>query len=201
MLDCFGPYLVKDRRTELKRYDLMVTCLASRAVHIELLDDMTTSAFINAIRNVVAIRGPIKEIWCDQGTNFVGAIPGLSVKGVLEFKLNPPAASHMGGVWERMVRTARSGLQDLLRKHSGQLDSSSLRTLMHQVMAIINSRPLSTVTKEQVSLSPNLLLTMKCDIILSPPTEFTDSDIYSRKHWRVFSTSLICSGNADTLNT
>ena len=45
-VDCFGPFLVKDKRTELKRYGLMVTCLASRAVHIELLDDMSTSAFV-----------------------------------------------------------------------------------------------------------------------------------------------------------
>ncbi|XP_067939999.1 uncharacterized protein [Watersipora subatra] len=66
-VDCFGPFLVTDRRTELKRYGLMITCLASRAVHIELLDDLTTSAFINGIRNVMAIRGPIRQTWCDQG--------------------------------------------------------------------------------------------------------------------------------------
>ena len=176
--------LVKDRRTELKRYGLMVTCLASRAVHIESLDDMSTPAFINAIRNVIAIRGPIREIWCDQGTNFIGAIQKLTEKGILEFKLNPPTASHMGGVWERMIRTARNVLQNIMKNHNGRLDTSSLRTLMYEVMAIINSRPLSTVTEEQVPLCPNLLLTMKSDIILPPPSEFTDSDIYGHKRWR-----------------
>ena len=183
-VDCFGPFLVKDRRTELKRYGLMVTCLASRAVHIESLDDMSTPAFINAIRNVIAIRGPIREIWCDQGTNFIGAIQKLTEKGILEFKLNPPTASHMGGVWERMIRTARNVLQNIMKNHNGRLDTSSLRTLMYEVMAIINSRPLSTVTEEQVPLCPNLLLTMKSDIILPPPSEFTDSDIYGHKRWR-----------------
>ena len=183
-VDCFGPFFVKDKRTELKRYGLMVTCLASRSVHIELLDDMTTSAFINSIRNVISIRGPIREIWCDQGTNFIGAIPELQEKGVLEFKLNPPSASNMGGAWERMIRTARNVLQSLLRSHGGRLDTSGLRTLMYEVMAIVNSRPISTVTEENIPLTPNQLLTMKSDIILPPPSEFEDSDIYSRKRWR-----------------
>ncbi|XP_067941083.1 uncharacterized protein [Watersipora subatra] len=183
-IDCFGPFMVKDRRTELKRYGLMVTCLASRAVHLEVLDDMSTTAFVNGIRNVIAIRGPIRTIWCDQGTNFVGAVQDLTEKGVIEFKLNPPSASHMGGVWERMIRTARNVLQSLLKSHSDRLDTSHLRTLMYEVMAIINSRPLSVVTEEDMPLSPNMLLTMKSDVTLPPPGSFDESDMYSRKRWR-----------------
>lgn len=183
-VDCFGPFLVKDRRSVLKRYGLMITCLASRAVHIEVLDDMTTSAFINSIRNVIAIRGPIRQIWCDQGTNFIGAIPELSDKGVLDFKLNPPSASHMGGVWERMIRTARNIFQSLLKAHGERLDTSSLRTLMYEVMAIINSRPLSVITEEDMPLTPSMLLTMKSNIIIPPPSDFSEADIYSSKRWR-----------------
>lgn len=51
-------------------------------------------------------------------------------------------------------------------------------------MAIINSRPLSAVTEEEMPLCPDQLLTMKSDIVLPPPSEFTDSDMYSRKRWR-----------------
>ena len=90
----------------------------------------------------------------------------------------------MGGAWERMIRTARNVLQSLLRSHGGRLDTSGLRTLMYEVMAIVNSRPISTVTEENIPLTPNQLLTMKSDIILPPPSEFEDSDIYSRKRWR-----------------
>ncbi|XP_067933074.1 uncharacterized protein [Watersipora subatra] len=183
-IDCFGPFMVKDRRTELKRYGLMVTCLANRAVHLEVLDDMSTTAFVNGIRNVIAICGPIRKIWCDQGTNFVGAVQDLTEKGMLEFKLNPPSASHMGGVWERMIRTTRNVLQPLLKSHSDRLDTSHLRTLMYEVMAIINSRPLSVVTEEDMPLSPNMLLTMKSDVTLPPPGSFDESDMYSRKRWR-----------------
>ncbi|XP_067947596.1 uncharacterized protein [Watersipora subatra] len=183
-VDCFGPFTVKERRTELKRYGLMVTCLASRAIHIEVLDDLSSSAFINGLRNVIAIRGPIRVVHCDRGTNFVGAISEISEKGTLEFKLNPPNASHMGGVWERMIRTARNVLKSLLKNHGGRLDTSGLRTLLYEVMAIVNSRPLSPVTDEDKPLTPNMLLTMKSDVVLPPPGRYEDADIYCRKRWR-----------------
>lgn len=183
-IDCFGPFTVKERRSELKRYGLMVTCLASRAIHIEVLDDMSTTAFINGLRNVIAIRGPVREIYCDRGTNFIGAISELTGDGVVKFKVNPPSASHMGGVWERMIRTARNVLQGLLRTHGGRLNTSSLRTLLYEVMAIMNSRPLSAVTEEDMPLTPNMLLTMKSDVVIPPPGEYAEADIYARKRWR-----------------
>ena len=64
-MDCFGPFTVKERRKELKRYAVIFTCMSSRAVHIEQLDDMTTDAFINALRCFTAIRGPIQQIRSD----------------------------------------------------------------------------------------------------------------------------------------
>ena len=72
-MDSFGPITVKNRRTEIKRYGLLFTCLSSRAVHLEMLDDLTTDSFINAIRCLIAIRGTIQKCFCDQGSNFIGA--------------------------------------------------------------------------------------------------------------------------------
>ncbi|KAI3376816.1 hypothetical protein L3Q82_000074 [Scortum barcoo] len=72
-MDCFGPFYVKEGRRELKRYGLLFTCMSSRAVHIELLDDMTTDSFINALRTFIAIRGNVRQLRSDQGTNFLGA--------------------------------------------------------------------------------------------------------------------------------
>ena len=72
-MDCFGPFTVKERRNELKRYAVIFTCMSSRAVHIEQLGDMKTGAFINALRCFTVIRGPIQQIRSDQGSNFVGA--------------------------------------------------------------------------------------------------------------------------------
>ncbi|KAJ8342594.1 hypothetical protein SKAU_G00325220 [Synaphobranchus kaupii] len=61
-MDCFGPFYVKEGRRELKCYGLLFTCLCSRAVHIELLDDMTTDAFINALRAFIALRRNVRQL-------------------------------------------------------------------------------------------------------------------------------------------
>lgn len=191
-LDCFGPFEVKDGRTERKRWCLLITCMASRAIHIEVLCDMTTDSFINSLRCVIALRGNIRTIRCDRGTNFIGAITEfknsshvnqLLLDENMEFILNPPHASHMGGVWERQIRTAKSVLSGLLLRHNHRLTTESLRTLLYEVAAIVNSRPLGHLIDEMTPLSPNMLLTMKSSIVLPPPGRFDESDIYSRKQW------------------
>lgn len=193
-IDCFGPFIVKDGRKERKTYGLMITCLASRAVHIELLEDMSSDSFINALRNLISIRGAVSTVRCDQGTNFIGAFndlaknlegPMKSSHPHIKFTFNPPHSSHMGGVWERLIRSARTILRGIGQKHGGRLSTSQLRTFFYEVMAVINSRPLGSVSEDNLPLTPNMLLTMKSQITLPPPAEFSDSDLYSRKRWRV----------------
>ena len=96
---------------------------------------------------------------------------------------NPPGASHMGGVWERQIRSAKIILEGLLKTHSHSLNDESLRTLMAEVELIINSRPLTVETisdsKSKIPLSPRNLLTMKTSVI-SPPGEFSKPDAYSK---------------------
>lgn len=105
-----------------------------------------------------------------------------------EFLMNTPASSHMGGVWERQIRTIRSVLTSILDQSSKQLDSSSLRTFLYEVMAVINSRPLTTDQLCDPSnpepLTPNHILTMKSTIISPPPGRFVREDLYLRKRWR-----------------
>ena len=71
-LDIFRPFLVKERRSELKRYGALFTCLASRAVHIEVVATMNTDSFIMALRRMIARRDNIQMIRSDNGSNFVG---------------------------------------------------------------------------------------------------------------------------------
>ena len=104
------------------------------------------------------------------------------------FKMNVPAASHMGGVWEHQIRTVRSVLSSPLNNNGRQLDDASLRTLMCEAEAIVNSRPL---TVNQISdpdspspLTPSQLLTMKSKVVLAPPGVFQPADVYCRKRWR-----------------
>ena len=70
---CFGPFVTKQGRKEYRRYGLLFTCLCSRAVHIEMLEDMTTDSFITGLRSFIAIRDTVTQIRSDQGSNFVGA--------------------------------------------------------------------------------------------------------------------------------
>ena len=56
---------------------------------------------------------------------------------------NPPTASHMGRVWERQIRTARSILNTLLKTHGRSLNDEALHTLLIEVEAIVKSRPMT----------------------------------------------------------
>lgn len=184
----------------MKRYGLILTCLASRAIHLELLDDLTTDAFINGLRCFMAVRGPVKLLRCDRGTNFVGAARELQkaftdicndqlkqflLKYRCDFAFNTPGASHMGGAWERLIRTVRSVLSGILAQSHGRLDQSSARTLLYEVMSIVNSRPITTGNDaDQEPLTPNHLLLMRSDVVVPPPGEFGDVELYTRKRWR-----------------
>ncbi|GAA6093826.1 uncharacterized protein LOC119223490 [Tachysurus ichikawai] len=82
-MDCFGPFIVTKARKQYKRYGLLdfhmsvkiwiFTCLYSKAVHIEMLEDLSTDSFINALRCFISLRGAVQQLHCDQGSNFVGA--------------------------------------------------------------------------------------------------------------------------------
>eukprot|EP00111_Clytia_hemisphaerica_P020433 TCONS_00060215-protein len=72
-LDLFGPFLVKERRSELKCYGIIYTCLNSRACHPESVNSMDTDSFIMCLRRFIARREPVQRVRCDNGSNFVGA--------------------------------------------------------------------------------------------------------------------------------
>ena len=205
-VDFFGPWLIKEGRRELKRYGVLFTCMTSRAIHLETATSLESDSFINALRRFINRRGPIRQLRCDRGTNFVGAKKELQkalssmdqshIQQFLlerncdwvEFKFNVPSASHMGGVWERQIRTARNVISALLDQCGSQLNDESLRTLMSEVEAIVNSRPLTvenlTAPEASEPLTPNHLLTGKSRVVLPPPGVFQRADLYLRKQWR-----------------
>ena len=117
-VDMFGPFAFRQRRSTVKRYGAMFTCMASRAVHIEVTFSLDTDFSILALRRLVAQQGNIRSIYSDNGTNFIGAeqelkkeYMGMDDRKIQSFLLeqggdwirwhkNPPLASHMSGVWE-----------------------------------------------------------------------------------------------------
>ena len=152
-VDYFGPFIIKDGRKEVKRYGALFTCLVSRAVHIEVASSLESSSFIQALRRFIARRGSVREIRSDNGSNFVGArkellqaldemdheeIRAKLRKEAIDWLFNPPSGSHMGGVWERQIKSIRKILACLMEEHGDRLDEESYQTLMCEEEAIIN---------------------------------------------------------------
>ena len=206
--DVFGPWAVQTRKTRggtanAKRWGLVFTCLSSRAIHIEVLEAMDASAFICALRRFFALRGHATLLRCDRGTNFIGAktelgeaVSELNDKKVEKFvteygckwEFNPPHASHFGGVWERQINTIRRVLDAMFAELGRpQLTHELLITLMAEVVAIVNARPISALPSDPddpLPLSPAMLLTMKTRPAGPPPGQFLRPDIYARRRWR-----------------
>ena len=117
-LDTFGPWSIVTRKTRggasnSKRWAVLFTCLYTRAIHIEVIEELSSSSFINCLRRFISLRGNVKEIRSDRKSNFVGATEDLDVNiinvednPVREFLsdqkvtwiFNPPHSSHMDGV-------------------------------------------------------------------------------------------------------
>ncbi|KAK6194435.1 hypothetical protein SNE40_000069 [Patella caerulea] len=197
-VDYFGPFLVKRGRSEVKRYGCLFTCLTTRSIHIEVSHTLDTDSFLNALQRFIARRGEPREIRSDNGTNFVGGQAELSksiklwnsdkihnfmLKKEIKWIFNTPAASHMGGVWERQIRTVRTVLKGLLNQQP--LDDEGLTTLMCIVEGIVNSRPITKLSddpRDSEPLTPNHLLLLRSGPTI-PSGIFVKQDLYQRR-WR-----------------
>ena len=198
-VDCFGPFLVKRGRSREKRYGCLFTCMTTRAIHVEVLYSLDTSAFINALVRFMSRRGVPSRIRSDNGTNFIGAerelqeavqhwnrdhklVTELHLKDI-EWVHNPPAASHMGGVWERMIRSVRKILNVLLRDQV--LDDERLNTVFCEVESVVNGRPITSASGGPLDLeplTPNHLLLLRAGPQM-PLGDFHACDTYS-KRWK-----------------
>ena len=133
-VDYFGPIEVKQGRSRVKRWGCLFTCLTVRAIHLEVAHSLNTDSMINALRRFINLRGYPKEIRSDCGSNFTKAdkelkdavdewnqqtINGFCAQRGIEWIFNPPGASHMGGPWERMIRSVRQILKGSFEGTSG----------------------------------------------------------------------------------
>lgn len=204
-IDVFGPWMVTARRTRggvanSKRWAVIFTCLSIRAVHIEVIESLDTSSFINAFRRFLAIRGPVRQIRSDCGTNFVGACRELGITALnversevgkflsdngCTWVFNPPHASHMGGAWERMIGITRRILESMfLQSRHQRLTHEVLATFLAEVSAIVNARPLIPVSsdpEDPIILTPATLLTQKQGNATSSPGEVDTASMYKRQ--------------------
>lgn len=199
-VDYFGPINVKVRRSLEKRYGVLFTCLNTRAIHLEIANSLTSDSALMAIRRMTARRGQPIELHSDNGTNFVGAENELKkclmemsqekIKSSLSTQkikwiFNTAAAPHMGGVWERMVKSVKKVLYIILKEHHPS--EELLHTVLLEVESIVNTRPISYVSSNQEDLDA---LTPMHFLIGSANTDnitgvFKPGDVYGRKQWKI----------------
>ena len=176
-IDFFGPFHTRNGRRTTKRFGCLFTCFEMRAIHFEVVSDLSTDSFLMALNRFVGRRGVPKIIYCDNGSNLTGAetelrklvgnmdrkqIAAGSCKYQLEWQFNIPYASHRGGVWERLIRSVRAILNFTLRQQT--VTDEVLHTCMVEAERIVNDRPLVKVYDDPNALPvirPNDLLMLR----------------------------------------
>lgn len=192
-VDFAGPYDIlqsKGRGAKVnKAYIAIFICMATKAIHIELVGDLTSEAYIAAFKRFVSRRGKCTHLWSDQGRNFVGANKELkeawkqakfefNQEHVDEFAAEgtqwhfiPAYSPNFGGLWEAGVKSIKTHLKKILTTN---LTFDEMYTVLCQIEACLNSRPLSPVNEDDVNdlqvLTPGHFLIGEAPINVPSPS-------------------------------
>lgn len=169
-IDYAGPFLLKDRKgrgsKNIKGYVCVFICFTVKAIHLELVTDLSSETFISALRRFCARRGKPSHIYSDNGTNFVGAQRELTElfkeneKNIslycssenITWHFIPPNSPHFGGLWESAVKSVKHHL--LRSLNQSHLTYEEFQTILIQVEGIVNSRPLYPMSSDPNDLEP-----------------------------------------------
>ncbi|XP_045537342.1 uncharacterized protein LOC106718523 [Papilio machaon] len=169
-VDFAGPFNIlmskgKGIRTS-KAYIAIFICLSTKAIHLELVSDLTSEAFIAAFKRFVSRRGHCAQMWSDQGRTFIAAnrelkesldeanleslhkqtANTLAMDGT-QWHFIPPYSPTFGGLWEAGVKSMKGHLKRVLTTN---LTFEEMSTLLCQVEACLNSRPLTPIDDSDV---------------------------------------------------
>ncbi|XP_055685665.1 uncharacterized protein LOC129791530 [Lutzomyia longipalpis] len=158
-VDFAGPIYIKQgvRKTvTIKAYVAVFVCFSTKAVHLEGVSSLHTDSFIAAFRRMIARRGLPHKVFSDNGTTFVGADRELKrlweaeqhqqaiqmVAGELGIEWNflPPRSPHHGGLHEAAVKSFKHHFVRVVGDRA--LTFEGLATILCQIEAVLNSRPL-----------------------------------------------------------
>nr|XP_012135148.1 PREDICTED: uncharacterized protein LOC100874762 isoform X2 [Megachile rotundata]XP_012135760.1 PREDICTED: uncharacterized protein LOC100874762 isoform X3 [Megachile rotundata] len=168
-LDFCGPLFIKEKvqrnRNKVKIYIAIFVCFSTKAVHIELVGDLTIDAVLAALRRFFARRGLPSDIYSDNATNFVGAkreikemyaffktqqtnnaLTSALANDGINWHMIPPRSPHFGGLWEAAVRRTKYHLTRVIG--DTLLSYEALLTLITQIEAILNSRPITPLSPD-----------------------------------------------------
>jgi len=161
-VDYCGPIHIKSgqqRNAKItKAYISIFICLCTKAIHIELVSDLTTDAFLNALKKFVARRGKVSHVFSVNGTNFQGAsnqlkelhqllhsrthqekVDRMLKEDNIEWHFIQPHAPHFGGIWESAVKSAKYHLKRIVG--DAALNFEEMYTALALIEAVLNSRP------------------------------------------------------------
>ncbi|CAF4503642.1 unnamed protein product, partial [Didymodactylos carnosus] len=155
-VDYLGPLIIKDGDNEQKKvWICLFTCAVIRAVHLELVPDMTTNEFIEAFRRFMARRGKPKVILSDNGKQFHlanttflkiwsnllfdSSIQNYIANEGIIWKFIVQLAPWMGGFYGRLAGLVKRNLRKTIDSHL--LTYRQLETVVIEVESVINSRP------------------------------------------------------------
>ncbi|XP_055611269.1 uncharacterized protein LOC129757912 [Uranotaenia lowii] len=166
-VDFTGPLLLRAACVRgvktTKGYIAVFVCMSTKAVHLEAASDLSTNTFISALKRFISRRGYPNEIWSDNGTNFLGTDRWLKeLQAALEthntqanrflsnrcirWVFNPPSAPHRGGIWEAAVKSVKKHIIAVAGPEA--MTFEDLTTLLSQVEACLNSRPLCPLSTD-----------------------------------------------------
>ncbi|XP_029170207.1 uncharacterized protein LOC114939928 [Nylanderia fulva] len=204
-LDYAGPILIRTSKGRghraYKGYIAVFICFWSKAIHLELVSDYSSEAFIAALRRFVSRRGLCTDIFSDCGTTFVGAdrtlrelfiaaspegrgVARAAAKEGIRWHFNPPAAPHFGGLWEAAVKSAKYHLRRVIGETT--LTFEELNTLLTQIEACLNSRPLQALSDDPddvSALTPGHFL-IGAPLLAIPEPLQEDEPGSSRSRWQ-----------------
>lgn len=162
-IDFGGPIFIKSsslRKAKIqKAYFSVFVCMVTKAIHLELVSDLSSNTFILTLKRFIARRGNPTEIYSDNATNFIGAKNQLhdfykffknqtNFQNICEFlslsetkwTFIPPNSPHWGGLWEAAVKSTKFHIKRVIGLT--HLTFESLTTVLAEIESILNSRPL-----------------------------------------------------------
>lgn len=190
-------------RKTIKSYIALFICFATKAIHLEAVRDLSTKAFLAALKRFMRRRGCPQKIYNDNATNFKGAqreinklyswlrdqINGpfrnnLLANGI-QWIFIPPYSLHVGGLWEVGVKSCKNLLRTIMG--NALFTFEELCTALIQVEACLNSRPLYALSidlSDLETLTPGHFL-IGSPITSLPETDLKDINIHRLNRWQL----------------
>lgn len=170
-VDYAGPFHISlsvDRgQRSTKDYVALFVCLCTKAIHLEDIDDYSTSGFCAAFQRFVSRRGLPSHMYSDNNTNFQGAdrelqrsfaalksdplIAEVLVNDGVTWHFIPAAAPHFGGLWEAGVKSFKHHFKRVMGSRT--LSRAEFATLLCKIEACLNSRPIAALSDDPDDLS------------------------------------------------